>query len=617
MFGFGCERFAFWRQDCEQYRCRWFGKGGKLEAFDGMEFDVMVNETRGDTDGDGKRDDGVVGGVNQYGIGIVEFAQRLRERLGPNRIIQGDGALGQGGVNSQRAFGIFNGIESEGWPNQNDWDFDDWSGGLNRHAFWVKHAFPPAFSYINHKWNKPIEGKPGETEYPEVPFARHRLVFAAAQFTDSMICYVLQPPQEPQGQIGLWDEFVCGTQNRLGWLGKPQGPTVRAAATATDSLGGIGAPAGAALAQRLVGAVTARAAESGVVIVPTDPSAQELVFTVRDVPVTGKELTVLMTLQGEPRRAYPVGMARYAEVEVSGGTTSLMKEHGLKETGMVLRGGAETPITDSSGARVNFRPKVKIGSTLLPVYAIHPPFQEAKGSVHWYRDVDVPKDSELRFQLGMTEKSPLSSDGVWFSVHVAGLSGSSVGAFEKVFEESTKEHAWLPRSVSLAPWAGQRVRIKFVADCGPKDNATTDQGYWGDVKIVLAGVPDTELTPTKTSMTWVSSSPFQSSFYFRDIRSKKVDLTFRIEGSEAVTLRTLTAHAHPDAQYRLFENGLVLANPGHEPYTFNLASLAPGRAFRRIQGTPKQDLTANSGKPVGASVTLGPLEGLFLVTDEN
>jgi hypothetical protein len=40
----------------------WFGLGGKLAAFDGVEFDVMFNETRGDTDGDGVEDGGVIGG---------------------------------------------------------------------------------------------------------------------------------------------------------------------------------------------------------------------------------------------------------------------------------------------------------------------------------------------------------------------------------------------------------------------------------------------------------------------------------------------------------------------------------------------------------------------------
>jgi hypothetical protein len=589
----------------------WLGSGGKLAAFDGLEFDVMHNDTRGDTDGDGIADDGVAGGINQYGIGMVAFAQRLRDRLGPDRIIQGDGAMGPGGVHSQRAFGILNGIESEGWPNLNDWAFDDWSGGLNRHAFWRANAFPPAFSYINHKWVEPVEGKPGEQQEAQVPFARHRLAFAAAQFTDSMICYAFQPPRDAKGRIGIWDEFVCGTKGRLGWLGKPTGPVVRLAAAKPDALG---ARTSDALARRIAGAVTAQASEQGVVVAAADPSAAELVFLIRDVPVTGEELTVFATLQGEPRKGYPAAMARYAEIEVSGGA-ALLLERKPQVTGMALRGRAEAPVDESTGARILFQTNVKIGGLSLPAYSIHPPFKAVKGSVFWCRDVEVPKDAELRFSLGMSDKAPLRSDGVWYSVLVAELAGNTAGAYEKAFEESTKAHAWLPRSVPLSKWAGKRVRFKFVADCGPNDNATADQGFWGDVKLACAGVSEAELTPPFSLMTWVNGKPFDASFYFRNIRSKQVSLTFRIEGSEPVTLRALAAHASPDAQCRLFEHGMVLANPGRAPFTFNLASLAPGRTLRRIQGTPQQDLKANSGEPAGASLTLGPLEGLFLVEE--
>ncbi len=584
----------------------WFGKGGKLEAFDGLEFDVMFNETRGDTDGDGVADDGVVGGVNRYGIGMVAFARQLRERLGPGRIIQGDGALGPGGARSQRAFGYLNGIESEGWPNLDDWAFDDWSGGLNRFSFWNANAFAPAFSYMNHKWVEPVPGKPGEHRDADVPFARHRLAFAAAQLTDAVITYASQPPNGERGVCGIWDEFVCGAENRLGWLGRPLGPAVRLAAAAPDAL--VGEPLGS----RITGAVSCKKTAGGWAVSAADPDAKEVVFTVRDVPVAGSNLTVFATLQAAPRAGYPSGMGRYAEAEVSGGATALL-ERKPSAAGMVLRGKADAPVDAATGARVAFQSNVRIGDTVLPAYAIHPPFKACKGSVFWCRDVEVPADAELRFSLGMSEKAPQRSDGVWYSVCVAGLANGQAGVFEKVFEESTKAYAWLPRAVPLAKWAGQRVRLKFVADCGPANNATTDQGYWGDVKLARAGVPEAETTPPVSLMTWVNAKPFDASFFFRGIRSKSVDLTFRIEGPEPVTLTALTAHAAPDAQARLFEHGLVLANPGHAAFTFDVAALAPGRSFRRLAATPKQDTAANNGRPVGDRVTLGPLEGLFLV----
>ncbi len=590
----------------------WFGKEGKLADFDGLEFDVMFNETHGDTDGDGEADNGVIGGVNHYGIGVIEFARQLRQRMGEDFIIQGDGALGPGGRRSQRAFGILNGIESEGFPNLNDWDFKDWSGGLNRHAFWHANGRVPAFSYINHKWIEPVPGKPGDHKNPQVPYSRHRLSFAGGQFTDAAICYSFAPARDPGGKIGIWDEFRCGTDNRLGWLGKPEGPAVRLAAKAPDLLGGIGDPAGEALAKRIAGRVVARPTNDGVTVTPASPDATAIEFSLRDIPASGTDMVVLVTMRGGPMKGYPREMARFAECEISGGMVSLMgKTPDL--TGMALRGKAEQPIDRNTGARVQNQALATIGDKPLPAYAIHPPYQSAKGYVFWCRDAEVPPGSELRFSLGMSEKAPERSDGVWFKVLAADISGDKPGPFVPLFEKATKAHEWIPCAIPLHQFAGKRARFKFVADCGPKDNTVTDQGFWADVKIMRAGAPESEITPSASLMTWLNNRPFTSAFYFRDVRSKSVDLTLAIEGREPVTITALSAHAHPDAMYRTFENGLVIANPSQKPYTFDLNAISQGRNYRRIKAFPTQDAQANNGQPAAGKITLGERDALFLV----
>jgi hypothetical protein len=331
--------------------------------------------------------------------------------------------------------------------------------------------------------------------------------------------------------------------------------------------------------------------------------------------VDGPNLVLFLTMKGAPRKGYPREMARFAEVGVGGGVMSLMSRKPA-ETGMALRGGTEQPIDAASGARVAFQASTKIGDKTLPSYAVHPPYQSGKGYVFWYADVDVPAQAELRFHLGMSEKSPQRSDGVWFRILAAPLTGAGTGTFSRLFEQSTKAHAWLPRSVTLTKWAGRRIRLKFIADCGPQDNATTDHGFWGDVKIARIGLAEDQVTVPKAIMTWVNDRPFTSTFYFRNIRSKTVDLTFHIEGSEPVTIQRISVHAHPDAMYCLFENGLVLANPSPASYTFDLAKLSPGRNFRRFQATPSQDINANNGQPVGERLALGPLDGLFLLRDD-
>jgi len=211
----------------------------------------------------------------------------------------------------------------------------------------------------------------------------------------------------------------------------------------------------------------------------------------------------------------------------------------------------------------------------------------------------------------MGPMSPKRSDGVLFEVYVAELANGKTGQYTRIFEATAKQDRWTPESVSLAQWAGKRVRLKFVADCGPHDNATTDHAHWGAVRIV-AGKNSNKITKFKQYMTWVNSRSFQSTFYFQEVKSDRVDLSFQIEGPEAVTIESITAHASPDAGCRVFQHGLVLANPSHGSFTFDIARLSPGRKYRRLQGTRTQDPKANNGQEVGSTVTLGDREGLFL-----
>ena len=108
---------------------------------------------------------------------------------------------------------------------------------------------------------------------------------------------------------------------------------------------------------------------------------------------------------------------------------------------------------------------------------------------------------------------------------------------------------------------------------------------------------------------------FDSGFYFSEVRSKKVDLEWRVEGAEPIWIKSIRAHPAPDVIYREFEHGLALANPSPRPFEFDLDRLFPDRKLRRLRGSPEQDPTANNGAPVAGKLTLGPKEGLFLVKD--
>ncbi len=587
---------------------RWFGPGGPLAEFDGLEFDVLFSATEGDTDGDGTEDGGIVGGVNRYAVGVTEFARSLRARMGDTFLLLADGALGPGGVRSQRAFGLLNGIESEGWPDLRDWEIEDWSGGLNRHVFWQANGRSPAFSYINHKFTEPVPGEPGQTRNPEVGFNVHRLVFAAACLTDTAVCYAFAPASDPGGRIGVWDELRCGADDRLGWLGKPEGSAAHLAAATPDLLGGEGT--GGALARRIAGPVEARATADGVVVAPRDPRARETRFAIRGLAAGGSDLFLAATLRAAPRAGCPPEMGRYAELEISSGVNLM---GGMPDAvGTCLRGAAETGDATADGASFQRR-TADLGGQSRLAYAVHPPFRGGAGYLYWTRDVDVPPDALLTYAVGMGPKSPERSDGVWFQVFAAELQEDAPGAYRKLAETATKAHAWLPQTVPLEAFAGRRIRLKFVADPGPKDHAVADHAHWADVQVLSRRNARPAPTEPQAYMTWLNGRDVDAGFYFRRVASETVDLTFTVEGPEPVTIRSVTAHAHPDAMARVFEKGIVLANPGLKPYTFDLGKLSPGRAYRRLRGTPAQDPKTNDGSPVAGPVTLGPKDALFLV----
>jgi hypothetical protein len=297
-----------------------FGPEGALAAFDALEFDVLKWRCGGglrgrgaDCDADGKPDAGLHDGFNAYGAGVVEFCRRLRQTLGQNTLILADGMS----LNNQRAFGILNGIESEGWPHLRDHQIHDWSGGLNRHYFWNHNARPPVFNYINHKFNVPT-GQPGVVKSADVPFSTHRLVFAVGTFTDSAMCYSFAPEKDTNELIGIWDEFHMGVEKRLGWLGKPLGPAVRMATRRPDLLEGKGKPISADLQSRFSGhGITFDLQEGVLKASAVDPKAPELRFRLNNVKCSGPDLFVLVMTRGNTMEGYPSEVARMMYVGVA------------------------------------------------------------------------------------------------------------------------------------------------------------------------------------------------------------------------------------------------------------------------------------------------------------
>jgi hypothetical protein len=126
----------------------------------------------------------------------------------------------------------------------------------------------------------------------------------------------------------------------------------------------------------------------------------------------------------------------------------------------------------------------------------------------------------------------------------------------------------------------------------------------------------------------IGKDEFEVVVSYRDLKADALTLEFSTTNNSAMYISKVTAHNAPDAVYREFEHGLVIANPSRSTeYTFDTSKLpgmtAPGRKYKRIRGTLYRDekgvlrddsAKVNNGQPVTAPIRLTH-DALFLESE--
>ncbi|RKY22837.1 MAG: hypothetical protein DRP79_10135, partial [Planctomycetota bacterium] len=491
-----------------------FLKGGELECFDGLEFDVShfgrmkVRAARRDWDvnADGKPDGGIIDGINTYGIGVFRFHQKLRERLGDDFLILADG----GSPSSQRSFGILNGIESEGFPTLKDYRLDEWSSGLNRHFYWRDNARKPALNYVNHKFVEPVRGIKGKVRRVETPFSISRLIFAACMFTDSAITYSLSCPAEEGERYGIYDELRMGTEGKINYLGKPLGAPIRMALRSPDLLNGAGRKPTPAFLKKFESddaEIALSPSRQAVKIRGKNDSNAEMSWRLVGIEVPSGDVFVHFTVRVEPMRGYPSAIARLL-------TVGLRREGELMTprppvTGMALRGKKEEPINPETRAIVRDLREIEIEGETRLGYFVHPPYVGGCGYVFWQTDATVPERKPiLQFYTGL-RRARSKSDGITYRVVLI-----ADGKEHEIFSNHQASYGWEAHTASLNPWRGKTVTLKFIADCGSADNTIADHGAWAEVLIRSEG-EQWRPVAHKPYMTWAGGKEFDAGFYWR------------------------------------------------------------------------------------------------------
>ena len=297
--------------------------GGPADFFDGVTFDVMpflLNKAQTgdaethnagyikrfgyaledlDTNGDGKPDLAVRDGVDRFAAGVADLLSRLREGLGPNRLIMMDA--------NRRVDRLLNGVEVEGWPEYPDAELKEWSSGVNDQLFWAAHGATPSVRYI-HRYGPDKERTP-----------RSRLIMAAAQLLGCALV-TQQNPRPTKGEAwGAFDELKMGVEHRLHWLGQPREAARRLALEGEDLFQGEGASMVKAFQARwssVDGSVAFASGPPGLTLRARQPEQRAFSATLAGVPAPGADLVIALKVKADPMRGMPGEIARKITVRL-------------------------------------------------------------------------------------------------------------------------------------------------------------------------------------------------------------------------------------------------------------------------------------------------------------
>jgi hypothetical protein len=160
--------------------------------------------------------------------------------------------------------------------------------------------------------------------------------------------------------------------------------------------------------------------------------------------------------------------------------TSLVPMPGQWRSGMALRGQKETAEFGESGATVQAQ-TIECGGAAKSGLFMHPPWQAGTGlAFALYDPIQLPAQPAAAFRASTGKRDGSDpGDGILYRLAVVDAAG-----LETVVAQTTvTRHEWLPLEADLSPWAGQRIRLKLIADAGPRDDSTGDWAAWADLRI--------------------------------------------------------------------------------------------------------------------------------------
>jgi hypothetical protein len=286
-----------WLQEIKE----WCGPGGLAQHVDGIGFDVIFFKAKFDAwdlDADGKSDAGVAESGEDFSTrGQYDLMKRLRREVGPHFLLTSDGWDHK----TQRAVGVFNGMESEGLCMPND-GWRKISETLNTQRYWTQRGDAKyTYSYITSKLEHPEDPKSAGQLYR---MGLGTACVLGVSYTNASV------PARKDG-LPMIPEMHRGRADEPNWLGQPVGEMRLLPKQTADVLNGNAAPFSQDLVSKLEtrDCKVSRAADGSLLIEGTSGNPRhEMVVTLRGLKVTAGDLAVFFEAMAmEPLAGFEPG----------------------------------------------------------------------------------------------------------------------------------------------------------------------------------------------------------------------------------------------------------------------------------------------------------------------
>ncbi|MFZ5829093.1 MAG: hypothetical protein ACOY3P_03360 [Planctomycetota bacterium] len=579
---------------------RIFQPGGSSAHFDALQLDTLMEDVfagRGcDINNNGIDDaEEDFGGVNWFAVGVCEALEKLRAYLPADKLLLPDAG--------NRGFAYVNGWEVEGFPGRHDPAWRNYSEVCNRLELSRCLCQEPQFTQVQHKifnYTLSRDGAPEILSGNALPFSLSRAVLGLSTIHEAAVTWYSQPPRDPLGRAGVYDEICMGAANQLGWLGLPKGDIIYLGLAGSDLSGGaLQRP------ERFVASEGTRLESRGNALLVSHAERNRNARVHLAVTPDKPELLVVVRWRGEPRARVRARIPRHATVSLAGGSGGegyLLPADGSKfEAGVLLPDGTMESLPPPT-ARVQFDK----GWHTLRFGIKHDTASHLVWQVR--RRIDPGSRLSLAAYPGTgaysVEAAEVQSDG-------------TTGTFQQVVAPFTPIGPTVfHRNVAMDPcgFGGKDVMFRFLTAL----NRGRGSAAWCEVALgrpVIGDLPPAGPIERRIGG-FVAQESVRQAFHFNHVPSGfPLELALEFEGGEPVEIEELGICAGSGAVAREFEHGVVLANPSLHEEVIDLERLFPGASFRRFQATANQDTAVNNGKPVGAKVTVASRDGLFLARE--